>query len=171
MFQFQKVRLVKDSFPNCNLLEFSVSMQTYSQGIQVLNVYYILFVCIFSDTGGYVFGKFFGGIKLTKISPKKTISGAIGSFLFSSFTLFIFFYTSDLLLNAKYTFTYIVIITLFLSFISQVGDLIISIFKRKAKVKDTGSILPGHGGLLDRVDGMIFAIPVYMIVITLPYQL
>jgi phosphatidate cytidylyltransferase len=135
-------------------------------------VLFILLIIIFSDIGGYVVGKFIGGVKLTKISPNKTISGSIGSFLFSLFPLGF----SILIVNLSginlgiYVSCYpvclgiiedSVVLCLVLSLVSQVGDLIISYFKRLAKVKDTGKFLPGHGGILDRIDGIIFAIPFY----------
>ena len=93
-------------------------------------------------------------MKLTKISPNKTIAGSIGSFFFS--IMLIPFFMS---LNSEYSFPYMIVITLLISIISQLGDLFISFLKRKAKVKDTSDLLPGHGGVLDRVDGIIFAIP------------
>ena len=115
---------------------------------------YSVLVAILSDIGGLVCGKIFKGKKLTKISPNKTISGSIGSFIFSTL-LIPFFYKSQIyetLLN-------LFLITIFISLISQLGDLFISFLKRKAKVKDTSDLLPGHGGVLDRIDGIIFAIP------------
>jgi len=127
---------------------------------------FILLVCIFSDIGGYVVGKSIGGVKLTKISPNKTISGSIGSFLFSLFPLGIFVNFGSLIALGSFSTQSnyrIVLLCLTLSFACQIGDLIISIFKRLSKVKDTGKILPGHGGMLDRVDGIIFAIPVMTI--------
>ena len=122
-----------------------------------LNVLFILLIAIFSDIGGYVVGKLIGGRKLTKISPKKTISGSIGSFIFSYLPLMIFY-------QMNYNITYfkldkLLIFTFFISLVCQIGDIFVSYFKRKANVKDTGKILPGHGGLLDRVDGLIFGIP------------
>jgi len=122
--------------------------------LQIVLIYTIL-ITIMSDIGGLVIGKFFKGKKLTKISPKKTISGSIGSFIFSlSIVHFFFNYFSnnDLL--------YFIFITLVISLTGQVGDLFISFLKRKAKVKDTSDLLPGHGGILDRIDGIIFAIPI-----------
>ena len=111
-------------------------------------------VCILSDVGGYVFGKFFKGKKLTKISPNKTYSGMIGSFLLS------------VAFGAAYSYTIsfvdlkiIIFISFLISLICQLGDLFISYLKRKSGVKDTGNILPGHGGILDRIDGIIFAVP------------
>jgi phosphatidate cytidylyltransferase len=122
-----------------------------------LKVYilYSILVAIFSDVGGLVFGKIFKGKKLTKISPNKTISGSVGSFIFSLFIIPIFY--TELI---KYDFLILILIILNISLVTQLGDLFISYLKRKAKVKDTSDILPGHGGILDRVDGIIFAIPI-----------
>ena len=134
----------------------------------VSDIVFVLLICIFSDIGGYVVGKLVGGKKLIKISPNKTISGSIGSFMFSliPFILFLIMYeyTKDSSFKIQVSFSTIVLLSLFLSFTCQVGDLIISYYKRKAKVKDTGVILRGHGGLLDRIDGIIFVIPSFMIV-------
>ena len=118
--------------------------------------FYIVSICFFTDIGGYVFGKILGGKKLSKISPNKTISGTIGSFI-SSIIPLIFFLNFDFLnleLNKNN-----ILFCLLISLISQLGDLFISFIKRKAKIKDTGNLLPGHGGVLDRVDGIIFAVP------------
>ena len=119
----------------------------------------ILLICISTDIGGYIFGKTFKGPKLTKISPKKTFSGVIGGYLLSIILL-------NLVLNSNYFLTKPLVITsdififiLLISTVSQFGDIIISLFKRLSKIKDTGKIIPGHGGLLDRIDGMIFAYP------------
>jgi phosphatidate cytidylyltransferase len=121
---------------------------------------FLLSISISTDIGGYCFGKFFKGKKLTKISPNKTYSGLIGSLLISVLVSFIFFRNLDLTINY-------LAITIILSIISQIGDLLISFLKRKAKIKDTGKFLPGHGGLLDRVDGILFAIPIGLIIISL----
>ena len=115
---------------------------------------YSVIVAILSDIGGLVCGKIFKGKKLTKISPNKTISGSIGSFIFS--TLLIPFFYKD---QIDQTLVNLFLITIIISLISQLGDLFISLLKRKAKVKDTSDLLPGHGGVLDRIDGIIFAIP------------
>ena len=116
---------------------------------------FIISICFFTDIGGYFFGKVFGGRKLSKISPNKTISGSIGSFTLSIAPLILFLnFNLDLEFNLKN-----IIFCLLISLISQLGDLFISFLKRKAKIKDTGKILPGHGGVLDRVDGIIFAVP------------
>ena len=123
---------------------------------------YCVLVAILSDIGGLVCGKIFKGKKLTKISPNKTISGSIGSFIFSIF-LIPFFYKGQIDQNLLS----ILLITICISFTSQLGDLFISLLKRKAKVKDTSDLLPGHGGILDRIDGIIFAIPlgIYLFII------
>ncbi len=128
-----------------------------------IGLVFIISICIFSDTGGYLVGNLIGGRKLTKISPNKTISGSVGSFIFSLFSIVIFWFYYNFSYNDKnfVTDNYIKLIPtcLFLCLICQLGDLFISYFKRKAKVNDTGSILPGHGGLLDRIDGVIFVLP------------
>ena len=148
------------------LIIIFVSYDVYSK--PPISLVFIILICIFSDTGGFVIGNLIGGKKLTKISPNKTISGSIGSFIFSLFPLFIFplyyklvDYNFYLSLGHYYN---LIIVCLFLSLICQLGDLFFSYLKRKAKVKDTGTILPGHGGLLDRIDGVIFVIPVFYII-------
>ena len=115
---------------------------------------YSVLVAILSDIGGLVCGKIFKGKKLTKISPNKTISGSIGSLIFS-ILLIPFFYNGEI----DQSLSNILLITIIISLTSQLGDLFISLLKRKAKVKDTSDLLPGHGGVLDRIDGIIFAIP------------
>ena len=126
----------------------------------------ILFICIFTDIGGYAFGKFFKGPKLTKISPKKTYSGVVGGYLFSILFITLFFDNLDFiseLTKIEATPQELslenFILTIYISTVSQFGDIIVSFFKRKSNIKDTGKIIPGHGGLLDRIDGMIFAYP------------
>ena len=116
----------------------------------------IIFACISTDIGGYKFGKIFKGPKLIKISPNKTFSGVIGSYLMSFLLCFVLIYTN--IVNEKYLINFIIFIFL-VSTISQFGDILISYFKRLSNIKDTGKIIPGHGGLLDRLDGMIFAFP------------
>ena len=147
----------------------------FSLGIFIL----ILIICIFTDLGGYILGKIFKGPKLTKISPKKTYSGSLGGFVLSIISVIIYIkyttigeatyfnllvLTNNNLVIDKMFFLFI----LFISLVSQIGDLIISYFKRLEKVKNTGKLLPGHGGLLDRIDGIIFAIPIsYLLIIFL----
>ena len=127
----------------------------------------ILMICIFSDVGGYVFGKTFGGKKLTKISPNKTISGSIGSFVLSYIGFFVIYLYFSNLLFVRLQIEALVFIPFFISLICQLGDLFVSYYKRKAKIKNTGNLIPGHGGLLDRIDGSIFALPIGFIIISL----
>ena len=122
----------------------------------------ILLTCIATDIGGYIFGKILKGPKLTKVSPNKTYSGLLGGFVLSVIFASIYFNNLSILSLAASNIKIeleIVLIVLSISFISQIGDLVISFFKRKSKIKNTGKIIPGHGGLLDRIDGMIFAYP------------
>ena len=128
-------------------------------------ILYTILISIMTDIGGLVIGKIFKGKKLTKISPKKTISGSIGSFVFS--LLLIPFFFKFLNLYANISLFDIILITFFISFISQLGDLFISLIKRKANVKNTSDLLPGHGGILDRIDGIIFAVPLGILLFTL----
>ena len=116
-------------------------------------MFFILIICVSTDIGGFLFGKILKGPKLTKISPNKTYSGLIGSYLFSLTVFIPFYFYFNFALN-------FIILTLIVSTISQLGDLLISWLKRMAKVKDTGHVLPGHGGILDRIDGIIFALPI-----------
>ena len=119
-----------------------------------LILFILLAGCVASDIGGYVFGKIFKGPKLTKISPKKTISGALGSLIFSCVVILSLIYIETNFLNFS-----IFIVSLVTSISCQFGDLFFSFLKRKAKLKDTGNLLPGHGGVLDRLDGIFFGIP------------
>ena len=117
-------------------------------------IFYSILISIMSDIGGLTVGKIFKGKKLTKISPNKTISGSVGSIIFSLILIPFFVEIADLMYHELFIATFLISLT------SQAGDIFISYLKRKAKVKDTSNILPGHGGLLDRIDGIIFAIPV-----------
>ena len=120
----------------------------------------IIITCISTDIGGYIFGNIFKGPKLTQISPKKTYSGMIGGYLLAIININIFFHYSYSFYYEIGEFTYdVLLVILLISSISQFGDILISYFKRLSKIKDTGKIIPGHGGLLDRIDGMIFAFP------------
>ena len=143
------------------LVYLILAIESEYSNLKVYFLYSVL-VAIMSDIGGLVFGKIFKGKKLTKISPNKTISGSIGSFIFS-ILLIPFFYKSYIDQNLLS----ILLITIIISLTSQLGDLFISFLKRKAKVKDTSDLLPGHGGVLDRIDGIIFAIPfgIYLFVV------
>jgi len=126
---------------------------SFSLSLKIL-IFIILLTCVASDIGGFVVGKFFKGPRLTKISPKKTISGAIGSLIFSATfaTVLIYYLTKNFE-------PYVIIIGLVTSLSCQAGDLFFSFLKRKSSLKDTGNFLPGHGGILDRIDGMLLGMP------------
>ena len=148
------------------LLFFSLIIWNYIfpfENAQKISLIFLLLICISSDVGGYIFGKTFGGKKFTKISPNKTYSGILGSFILSIFfgSFFYFKFDEFLILNQNF-----VIFIFVISLISQLGDLSISYIKRRAKIKDTGSILPGHGGVLDRIDGILLAIPIGIILLS-----
>ena len=132
----------------------------------------VFLTCIGTDIGGYIFGKIFKGPKLIKISPNKTYAGMIGGFFLSIIIAYIFLANNSKIseyANLKFVYDYSIsfshfFLVLMISLISQIGDLLISYFKRISKVKNTGKIIPGHGGLLDRIDGMIFAFPIAFLI-------
>tara|TARA_B100001057_G_scaffold329400_1_gene329803 strand:+ start:1196 stop:1849 length:654 start_codon:yes stop_codon:yes gene_type:complete len=135
------------------------------ENLQDIGLFVFLFLIIISistDIGGFTCGKIFKGPKITKISPKKTYTGMIGSFLFSIILglMFVNLYPNLSSFNNQSAINLILLI-LCLSFISQIGDLIISYFKRISKIDNSGNLIPGHGGILDRIDGIIFVIPFF----------
>tara|TARA_B100000780_G_scaffold270344_1_gene230050 strand:- start:345 stop:941 length:597 start_codon:yes stop_codon:yes gene_type:complete len=143
------------------LVFFIISAKLINLNLYLVFIYSLL-IAILSDIGGLVVGKIVKGKKLNKISPNKTISGSLGSFIFSLFLIPFFlghFYDYNILI--------IILFTIIISFASQLGDLLISLLKRKAKVKNTSDLLPGHGGVLDRIDGIIFAIPVGLLIFSI----
>jgi len=163
---FKKKDINESLFKLFAIIFFAIYLTTFSllifaeviENNSKLNILFLFAICIFSDIGGLIFGRIFKGKKLTKISPNKTISGSIGSFI-SSLVIIPFFY---FLINDIFL---IITIIILVSLFCQMGDLFISYLKRKANVKDTGNILPGHGGLLDRIDGMLVAIPLGIIIL------
>mgnify|MGYP006115494513 CR=1 FL=1 len=137
-----------------SILVYFVLITTFASIVLKTYLFYSILVSVLSDIGGLIVGKIVKGKKLTNISPNKTVSGSVGSFIFA-LSLIPFF--------SKYFYLYdlssLIIITILISLTSQLGDLFISLLKRKANVEDTSNLLPGHGGILDRIDGIIFAIP------------
>ena len=128
----------------------------------------IIIICISTDLGGYLFGKTFKGPKLTKISPNKTYSGMIGGYFLSIISINLYYHYSNLFFSNLLNFTLkTLFIVVLISTISQIGDIIISYFKRLSNIKNTGKIIPGHGGLLDRIDGMIFAFPFSYLILSI----
>ena len=141
----------------------------YKLRINEIDDYWLLLlitsICVTTDLGGYIFGKIFNGPKLTKFSPNKTYAGMIGGYLLSIISSVIFV---NYILSEELPFNWL-IFAILVSSISQLGDIIVSYFKRLSNIKDTGKIIPGHGGLLDRVDGMIFAFPFSYIIILMDF--
>ena len=140
----------------------------YTFYILSIELYFLIFVILISvstDIGGYFFGKIFKGPKLTQISPNKTYAGVIGGYFLS--LIFLSIITN--FIDYPKTPIQLFFIVLFLSTISQIGDIVVSYFKRLTKIKNTGNLIPGHGGLLDRIDGMIFAVPTFYLVELIGY--
>ena len=148
IFSFSSIFLVLSSFLQLKVL-----------------IFILVLTCIISDIGGYIFGKFFKGRKLTKISPNKTISGSIGSFLLS----FIFLSLVVFYLTKNFDLINITVVSFVTSLSCQLGDLFFSFLKRKSLLKDTGNILPGHGGILDRIDGILFGVPTGFLTLVVIY--
>ena len=142
-----------------SLLVYLIMIPKINDKFFEIIIIYSILISIMSDVGGMLIGKIFKGKKLTKISPNKTISGSIGSFIFSLFLIPLFIKHFD-----NYDLVVIILFTLLISLTSQIGDLLISLLKRKANVKDTSDLLPGHGGILDRIDGIIFALPLGILI-------
>jgi len=146
IFSFYSVYFIRNELDNHGLLIFTS----------------IVLVCVSTDIGGYVFGKLFKGPKLTKISPNKTYAGVFGGYFLSIIFTHLLINYFELFKDQNFgrdEFVFVLII----SSVSQVGDIIVSYFKRLSKIKDTGKLIPGHGGILDRIDGMLFAFPFYFI--------
>ena len=133
----------------------------FNLSIEPEQLLFVIFVSILTDIGGYVFGKILKGPKLTKISPNKTYTGMLGSYFLTLFTIIL---SSNYFQYTQLPLIKLMILTFVLSTISQIGDITISYFKRKSNMKNTGHLIPGHGGLLDRIDGMIFSIPTFYII-------
>ena len=160
---------VKQFFLNIIFIVYIFSFCTFFLTLssflhQKILIFIILLTCVASDIGGFLFGKILKGPKLTKISPNKTISGAIGSLIFSSFSIFIMIYY----LTKSFD-PYIFLIGCIISISCQIGDLFFSYLKRKSFLKDSGNFLPGHGGILDRIDGMLLGIPIGFLTFLIVY--
>lgn len=147
-FSFYTVFLIRNDLNENNIFIFLI----------------LIIICISTDLGGYIFGKTFKGPKLTKISPNKTYSGALGGFIFAIILtiIFVIFIYNFFSIKIELSFHFILMI-ISLSLVSQLGDLVISYFKRKSNLENTGNLIPGHGGILDRIDGMIFVFPTFYI--------
>ena len=140
------------------------SLFTLKDDFYKISLIFLIILCSATDIGGFIFGKLIGGKKFSSISPNKTYSGIVGSFILALIVGFIFY---KLFMELFFINLNIIILIIVISFISQCGDLFISFLKRKAKIKDTGNILPGHGGILDRIDGILLALPFGMFIMFL----
>ncbi len=148
---------------------YSLYVLRHDTDIDLTIIILILIICISTDVGGYTFGKLFKGPKLTKISPNKTYSGMIGSFFLSIIfsSIYLDYYNIYIIARAEIISFFDFIFIILVSSISQMGDIFVSYFKRKSKIKNTGKIIPGHGGILDRIDGMIFVFPSTCLILNL----
>ena len=158
------------STPGCILLFYSfytfyILRNDTDNGLTT--IFFILIICVSTDIGGYAFGKIFKGPKLTKISPNKTYAGMFGGFLFSIIfsSIYLNYYKTDIIAKGEAIIFINLMFAIIISLVSQIGDIFISYFKRRSKIKDTGKLIPGHGGILDRIDGMIFAFPTTYLII------
>ena len=141
------------------------SLRNVSNEQSLLFFLFVIIICISTDVGGYIFGNLFKGPKLTKLSPNKTYSGMIGSYFLAIISSLLLIKNSNLITGKTYDVTLeLFVMVILISTTSQIGDLIVSFFKRLSKIKDTGNLIPGHGGLLDRIDGLLFAMPVAYII-------
>ena len=170
IYEWNKISKIKKfKYPGIVFLIFAFySIYKIRNGLtgEYVHFIFILLICISTDIGGFVFGKTLKGPKLTKISPNKTYSGVFGSYLLSIVTIY-FYLSYDNVTDFYSSYKEVLILTLLICTISQIGDLIISFFKRLSNIKDTGKLIPGHGGMLDRIDGMIFAFPFSYLLILL----
>ena len=150
----------------CISFYLTYSLRNNPNDIGISFFIFVIIICIATDIGGYIFGKIFKGPKITKISPNKTYSGMMGSYLFAIISSFLLINNSNLIEGKTYEITIeFFFLVLTISTTSQIGDLIVSFFKRLSKIKDTGKLIPGHGGLLDRIDGLLFAMPIGYVIL------
>ena len=152
----------------CISFYLTYSLRNNPNDISLSFFIFVIIICITTDIGGYIFGKIFKGPKITKISPNKTYSGMMGSYLFAIISSFLLIKNSNLIEGKTYEITIeLFFLVIIISTTSQIGDLIVSFFKRLSKIKDTGKLIPGHGGLLDRIDGLLFAMPIAYVILNL----
>ena len=152
----------------CISFYLTYSLRNNPNDISLSFFIFVIIICITTDIGGYIFGKIFKGPKITKISPNKTYSGMIGSYFFAIISSFLLIKNSNLIDGKTYEITIeLFFLVIIISTTSQIGDLIVSFFKRLSKIKDTGKLIPGHGGLLDRIDGLLFAMPIAYVILNL----
>ena len=146
------------------IIPFFFSCIIYTRQISdTLGLYYMLmiFLCAWAtDTGGYIFGRLFGRHRMTPvISPKKTIEGAVGGYVASAAALAIVAYAAHQFTGARVNFVSLCVFALFGSSAAILGDLTASVIKRSFGAKDYGNLSPGHGGIMDRFDSVLFVAP------------
>ena len=173
LYEWQKMCKIKNTY-YIGIIFLSFSFYSiyklYNFNNSYINFLFVLLICISTDIGGYIFGNIFKGPKLTSISPKKTYSGVIGGYIFTIIFIYIFFKQTFFFTEINNIFLTTYILGIVISSVSQLGDILISYFKRLSKIKDTGNIIPGHGGLLDRADGIIFAFPFSYVFLSLNFK-
>lgn len=135
------------------------------RNISIHILLYLMFVTIMTDTFAHFFGVNVGKNKLCpNVSPNKTVEGMMGGTLFGTFIGMIYYLT---FINTDANTIVVLFVTLFLSLVAGFGDLVFSMIKRNYNVKDFGNIMPGHGGVLDRLDSLIFAMIAYVLITTI----
>ena len=166
IFKRKKIyQLIINSLFTIYIFSFCVLFFSFSSFAHFkILIFLILLTCIASDIGGYIFGKIFKGVRLTRLSPNKTISGAIGSIVLSCIVIL----TVTIFFTKEFD-VLILIIGIITSISSQIGDLFFSYFKRRSRLDDTGNFFPGHGGILDRIDGILFGLPIGFLTLVMIY--
>lgn len=157
LYHNEKVYNIEDAFylvGGVFFLGFSMSLFTMYRNMKLELIVFLLLITIITDSYAYFIGRLIGKNKLLEVvSPKKTWEGTIGGSLIGTFVCTVYYLT---VINPNSSVFVISLVVLFLSLIGQFGDLFFSAIKRKYKVKDFSNIMPGHGGVLDRLDSIIF---------------
>lgn len=130
-------------------------------------IWYIMFIGWGTDVFAYLIGKTFGKHKFSSVSPKKSIEGCVGGTLGAVVTSLIFTYCINTFMALNYSYMYIIIISIILSLIGQLGDFAASTIKRYVGIKDFSNLIPGHGGMLDRIDSLLFIAPFAYILLSI----
>lgn len=130
-------------------------------------VWFAIIAAWASDTFAYFIGKRFGKHKFSKVSPKKSIEGCIAGVIGAVIVALIYTYAVNEITSLNFSYIYITIITAILSIIGQIGDFVASSIKRYVDVKDYSNLIPGHGGMLDRIDSLMFLSPFAYVFLTI----
>ena len=124
-----------------------------------ITIWYVFFAAWGTDTFAYLIGKRFGKHKFSKISPNKSIEGSIAGTIGAILIMLIYTYICNTYLGMNFNYIYIILIAIVLSLVGQIGDFAASSIKRYTGIKDFSNLIPGHGGMLDRIDSVIFIAP------------